>query len=93
MNKPDSSASHLLRAVVFALIWLLVILGIVSLYVEFRGAGVIELFGETYEGKNALAVFVVATTISVVLLAAALNNFHRYRLEGGGSKIEPEDKS
>lgn len=73
----------LLRGVVFAVLWLMSILGLATLYLDFRSSNVVEVFGRAYEGFDAVVAMGVLATLPITMLALALRNFYWYFQEQG----------
>lgn len=79
MTEPSQvSRDALRRGIAFAVLWLMSILGLATLYPEFRSSNVVEIFGRAYEGFDAVVAMGVLATLPITMLALALRNFYRY---------------
>lgn len=76
--QPRNTASAMLTGIFFLALWLVTILGLGSLYVEFRRSGSFGLLGDTYAGQDAVNALLIGVIVPVVSLAIAIKGFHTY---------------
>lgn len=73
-----ASRDALRRGVVFAVLWLVSILGLATLYLEFRSSNAVEIFGRAYDGFDAIVAMGVLAILPITMLALAIRNFYWY---------------
>ena len=80
LTADDSLASRdaLRGGVVFAVLWLMSLSGLATLYLEFRSSNVVEIFGRAYNGFDAVVAMGVLAILPITMLALAIRNFYRY---------------
>ena len=66
------------RALVYAVLWLFALTALMSLYVDYRDTNAIEVFGQTYQGTDALRTLGLLSAGPIALLAMALHKFFLY---------------
>lgn len=73
-----SSREALRKGVVFAALWLVSLLGLATLYSEFRSSNVVEIFGQSYAGFDAGIALGLLAILPITMLALAIRNFFQY---------------
>ena len=74
----QASRDALRGGVIFALLWLASLSGLVTLLNEFRNSEVVEVFGRTYSGSDAIIALGVLAILPITMLALAIRDFYRY---------------
>lgn len=77
-DQPSRSREVLRRAFFYAALWLISLAGLMSLLSEFRAENVVEIFGQTYTGGDAVVALAVLAIGPITLLALAIRELHRY---------------